>query len=269
MNVELLAAIVSIYFAAASNTAFWRASAAAGAFDGPNGWAVAPSLFVALVTLHFMLLCCMLSRLTAKVTLTLLLIVTSFVSHFATEYSVILDAEMMHAVLQSDARESSEFLTTGLLMSMLIQGILPSILVWRVRLTRYSWPYAIAMRSMSVFVAISPATAAIQLTYHEIASLMRNHQSLRYLITPGNIVVAVANMLMEDRKATSVARRQVVALDAVLNGHPPNTRSLTLVIVVGETVRAQNCELSGYTRPTTPVGATSPAVHCRAGCVTT
>lgn len=221
MNVELLAAIVSIYFAAVSNYAFWRASAAAGAFDGPNGWAVAPSLFVALAALHFMLLCCMLSRFTAKVTLTLLLVVTSAVSHFASEYSVYLDAEMMRKVLRTDARAASEFLTTGLLMSVLIQGVLPSILVWRVRLTRYSWPYAFAVRSMSVFVAIALATAAIQLTYHEIAGLMRNHPSLRYLVTPGNIVVAVASMLMNDPKATAVAGRQVVVPDAVVAGHPP------------------------------------------------
>lgn len=221
MNVELLAAIVSIYFAAVSNTAFWRASAAAGAFDGPNGWAVAPSLLVALAALHFMLLCCMLSRLTAKVTLTLLLVVTSVVSHFASEYTVYLDAELMRAVLQTDARAASEFLTVSLLISVIFQGILPSILVWRVRLTRYSWPYAFAVRSMSVFVAITLATAAIQLTYHEIASLMRNHPSLRYLITPGNIVVAVASMLMDDPKVTSVAGRQIVVPDAVVAGHPP------------------------------------------------
>ncbi len=252
MNVELLAAIVCVYFAAVSNTAFWRASAAAGAFDGPNGWAVAPSLFVAVAALHFMLLCCMLSRLTAKVTLTLLLIVTSSVSHFATEYTVYLDAEMLRAVLKTDARESSEFLTTGLLVSVLIQGILPSVLIWRVRLTRYSWPYAIAMRSMSVFVAIAVATAAIQLTYHEIASLMRNHKSLRYLIAPGNIVVAMTTMLMEDQKAAAVSSRRVVAPDAVLAEHLPSTRPHTLVIVVGETVRAQNWGLSGYTRQTTP-----------------
>lgn len=220
MNVELLAAIVSIYFAAVSNTAFWRASAAAGAFGGPNGWAVAPSLFVAMSALHFMMLCCMLSRLTTKVVLTLLLVVASVVSHFASEYSVYLDAEMMRKVLQTDAREASEFLTTGLLMSVLFQGILPSVLVWRVRLTRYSWPYAFAVRSMSVFVAIALATAAIQFTYHEIASLMRNQPSLRYLVTPGNIVASLVNVLLENG-ASSAADGPVEAPDLVLAGQTP------------------------------------------------
>lgn len=208
--VEWLAAIVSVYFAAVGNVAFWRACAAAATFDGPNGGAVAVSIFVALAALQFMLLCCMLHRLTTQVVLTLLLVATSVVSPLASESPVYVNAETMRATLHAGTGRIAEFLTTNSLMYVFLQGILPSILVWRVRLTRYSWEHALSTRILSFLVAMALAATALHVNQHEISVLMRQHPSLKHLVAPANLVYAAVTWLLEDQNVASELGRQEI-----------------------------------------------------------
>jgi lipid A ethanolaminephosphotransferase len=88
--------------------------------------------------------------------------------------------------------------------------------------------------------------------FAEFASLMRNHRELRNLITPGNVVASVIGNAFA-RSARSNEPRIVVAPDAkvVARADMPR-RPMLFVLVVGETARAQNFSLNGYSRPTNP-----------------
>ncbi|KIQ96536.1 phosphoethanolamine--lipid A transferase [Lysobacter sp. A03] len=246
---EGLALPVSLLFTLACNTAFWRAYAATGALESARGWVTAASLATAMTGLHFLLLCLVLNRWTTKPLLSLLLVVTALAGYYSRHYGVYLDPDMIRNILHTDTREARELLTPGLALPVLA-ALIPVALVWWARI-RAQRPADALLRRVVVMVAVATVTAgALLLSFQDISALMRNRTELRHLIAPGNYLVSLARVASED-PAAAVRARQPLGNDARVVGRS-NGKQRVLVIVVGETVRAQNWGLNGYARQTTP-----------------
>ena len=250
-SIEMIALLASVFFAVVSNTAFFRTVAATGALHGTGGWLLAASLFVAIAALNMLLLCILLNRWTVKPVLIVLLLVTAAAAHFMSRYTVYFDADMVRNIVHTDAKESSELLTLGFIGSIAIYGLLPSILVWRIRIRPRPFKRAILIRGLCMLAAVAVAAGAMMVSFQNLSSLMRNHKELRYLIAPGNYLVSSIQVAMDDGVARK-APKLPVGTDARLALRPPDAKPRLLVLVVGETVRAQNWGLNGYARQTTP-----------------
>lgn len=262
VSVEMLAFIASVYFAAAGNSAFWRAVTDTGVHRSSGGWWVLGSLAVAMVGVHAALLGAILSRWTAKPVLVLLLMLTAAAAYFSSEYAVHYDPSMVRNILRTDGSEASELFTPGLLWALALNGAVPAALVCLVRIPRLEWKHAIPRRLVFVGAMTGAVIVALLVSFQDLSSLMRNEKALRYLIAPGNYIASTARVLLDDVGEHRGPRR-VIAADARLAEHPPSAKPHLLVIVVGETVRAQNWGLSGYTRQTTPQLAKLGVVNFR------
>src|SRR5262249_5225442 len=85
----------------------------------------------------------------------------------------------------------------------------------------------------------------------DIASFMRNQREARYLITPGNFIYGLGVNSVH-RVADAETPRAVVGQDAKVIHVAMATQPRVLVLVVGETARAENFSLLGYSRDTNP-----------------
>lgn len=194
--------------------------------------------------------------------LTVLLMTTAAASYFASVYVVHLDPGMVRNVLRTDSRESAQLLTPGLASRLFVLGLLPVVALWAVRIRRVPWQRALTRRALTIVAMLGLAVVTLLVAFQDVSSLMRNHKSLRYLIAPGNYLTSLARVLLDDVGEPRGPRR-VVAADAQLTGHTPTAKPHFLVIVVGETVRAQNWGLNGYARQTTPQLAQLGVVNFR------
>lgn len=251
LSLETLALIVSLFFTVFCNGSFFAAVAKAGALQGPGGWLTALSLFAMIAALNMLLLCLVLYRPVAKPLLVVLLLTTAMAVRFMSEYTVYLDTDMIRNILHTDGKESGELVSWRLLPSLLLYGVLPSLLVWRVRLKSRTFKRAVLIRSACLVGALVVACAAALLSFQNLSALMRNHREVRHLITPGNYVMSLARVAFEDQAGKNRAR-EPIGQDARVVGRSTLAKPRLLVIVVGETVRAQNWGLNGYARQTTP-----------------
>jgi lipid A ethanolaminephosphotransferase len=255
ISVETLAVAAAVYFAIASNQTFFRAVAATGVLHGVQGALTFTSLFVALIALHTIVLCVLLNRWTAKPVLTVLLLTSAAAAYFMAAYTVYFDADMLRNILHTDGKESHELISLHALPSILLYGGFPAVLLWRVRLKSRPLPRALLIRAATVVLAVVIAMAALLASFQSISALMRNHRDLRYLVTPGNYLVSLVQVA-RDANADRNRPRMPIGLNAKVVGRPADERPRLLVLVVGETVRAQDWGLNGYARQTTPQLAT-------------
>ncbi|MEP6634888.1 MAG: phosphoethanolamine--lipid A transferase, partial [Luteimonas sp.] len=251
LSVETLTLAVCLFFSLFSNIPFWRAVAATGVLHGPSGWLTAACLFVAITALHFVLLCALLTRWTAKPILTIVLLVTAVAAHFMSQYTVYFDADMIRNVLHTDGKESRELISPGLILPLLLAGVVPACAVWWVRLRRRSFGRALWIRVVWLIVALAIAAGAMMLSFQSISGLIRNHKDVRHLITPGSYLASLAGVLFEAESNKDLPRIAVGA-HAMVVGRPAAAKPRLLVLVIGETVRAHNWGLNGYARQTTP-----------------
>ena len=251
ISIEFLILLVSVFFATVSSAAFWRQVNSLGLFGDSSDWLTAISLFVGMVALTAAMLCLVLNRWTSKPILITSLMINSALGYFMTEYSVYIDPGMVRNALRTDTREAVELITPSLLVMILVQGVLPSLLVWRLRIQRRPLGRTLRYRLLVILGCLATATLFLAISFQDLSALMRNNKQLRYLIAPGNYLVSVGRVVLEESRAADGARLSV-GEGATLTGHTTATKPHLLVIVVGETIRAQNWGLNGYQRQTTP-----------------
>ncbi len=248
---ETVALLVAAYLALACNGAFWSAVEASGSLGAGAGAAITvASLFVMLTAANWLLLCLLSGGRTTKPVLTVLLIVSAMAAYYMRAYTVYLDPDMVRTILHTDGKESRELIAPGMVASVLTFGVLPALALWRVRIRRRPPGRALLIRGAVLIAAPALLAAAALVSFQDVAALLRNHREIRHLATPGNYLVSLARVLAEDGTAKNRSR-EPVGTDAHVVAAAQRPPRL-LVIVVGETARAQNWGLDGYARQTTP-----------------
>ncbi|MBA4261185.1 MAG: phosphoethanolamine transferase [Comamonadaceae bacterium] len=183
---------------------------------------------------------------------TLLVLVSAFNTHFMWQYGVVIDPTMLANVAQTDAREVRDLLSLRLLGTVLLVAGPPLWWIWRRPLVWRRWWPQTGRNLLGATVALLLLLGAVLAGYQGLASLMRNHKPLRYMINPLNSVYA-ATRLAADQLPKQARVLQPVGEDARLGAsYAQQQRPPLLVLVVGETARAQNWGLNGYARATTP-----------------
>ena len=245
---EALALVLSVYFALVCNGAFWRT--VANASSGGVLWYGA--LAVILVALHALLLSFFIQRTTARALLAVVVVATAAATYFMQQYNVYFDRAMLNNVLHTDHKEARELVTLGALGAVAAYAALPLVLLAVCRVRRRPWRQALGRRAVFMLALLGVGAAALLLSFQDFSSLMRNHKEIRYLATPGNLIVGLARLAVPSRADAPRTVLLPVAEDAHRLARTGQTRPRLLVLVVGETARAQNWGLNGYARQTTP-----------------
>ncbi|MBD8634457.1 phosphoethanolamine--lipid A transferase [Stenotrophomonas sp. CFBP 13725] len=244
---ERLILLASVFFALVSNGPFWRASYALH----PGNLLFGLALSGLLITANAVVLSLLVWRWSAKPLLTVLFFTTALAVHYMSTYGVYMDADMVRNVLQTDARESRELITPGLILPLLVHAVLPTLAVWRVRIVPRRMIRTAWIRPLFIVGLLVVGAGSVLLASADVASMLRNHREIKYLATPLNYLIGLEQNLRSNSPIKR-APRTPIAQDAKAGPHAPGARPRLLVLVVGETVRAQNWGLNGYRRQTTP-----------------
>ena len=249
---EVLALVTSLFFALFCNHLLWRGALAGHDLNQPGSWLFAGALLVILVALNFLLLSLVLTRWSAKPLLAVLLLATASAVHYMSRYNVYLDPSMLRNMLATDLHEAGDLLTPSLFGDLLLFAGIPLLLLSRLRVQQRPLPRAILVRAGSLVLAVLALAGGIGMNFQELASLMRNNKELRYLVTPANYIYSLARATSTNAQA-SLAVRAPIGSDAVPGaGWQARSKPVVMVMVLGETARAANWGLSGYSRQTTP-----------------
>lgn len=246
LSQESLILLTSLFFTLFSNLSFWQRALPAPLAQ----WKFALSLFLVVTAVHALLLGLVVNRWVAKPLLSLLLLVTSVAAYYMHAYGIYLNTDMMRNVLQTDGRESSELLSAGLLLP-IVSAMVPIALLWRVRVRPRRWTRALGIRVAFLCGVLLTGGAGALLSFQDLSSLIRNQKEVRYLVTPANYLVSLSQVLLADPPGVKPPRVPI-GTDARLLPAAAGGKPRLLVVVVGETARAQNWGLDGYARNTTP-----------------
>lgn len=251
IRLETLVLAVIAWMMATLNGAWWSAVGAGRDWSQPANWLFVLACFIALTLLHFAVIAAVSNRWIVRPLLTLLVVLSAAAAYFAHTFNVILDPTMIENVLRTDKNEAGDMITAGLLAWVLAWSALPVAFIWLVRLQRVPVLRAVLVRFGTVAGALVLGVLAILPISRDITSFMRNQREARYLITPSNYLWGLALETFHNTKDAN-APREPVGRDAHLMHVAMSSPPHVLVLVVGETARAENFSLLGYARQTNP-----------------
>lgn len=248
---EWVTLIASIFFLALYNFPLWR-NVSRITPDGVKGGVLAGAFALLLCVCFNLVLTVFAFRGVLKPLLTLLVVMGVSATYFMNQYGVLVDVEMLRNVMETDPAEVRDLLSLKLVLYVLVLGVLPVVVLWRVPIAYRSWPKEL-LAKICVGAASVVMISGIALgNYQGLSSMLRNHHELHLQATPSNAVGALLSLAKGKAISVNKPLRQTAAdaeLAATWRAHP--RKSLT-VLVVGESARAENFSLNGYPRDTNP-----------------
>ena len=277
LSTVALTGLVSLWCLVALNAAFWE-----------HVWGLRPptsikdvAFLASLALLAFVVINLFLSVLTlarplARPLLAIVALLGGLASYFVLAYGVLIDKTMIRNVFETDAVESAELVNFKLIAYVALLGLLPTVLVLRWPLARLSWRRELLQRVGVVVGSFAAVGLIAAFFYQDHASLLRNNRELHHVLVPVNWLAGVGSYIAESTRkplpyepigdgarigARFAAPAAAEATDAAApQGGAATDRPFVLVVVVGETARAANFGLAGYTRQTTPGLAKTPGL---------
>jgi lipid A ethanolaminephosphotransferase len=274
LSTVALTALVSLWCLSALNAAFWgRVWTLRPPASFRDVVFLASLALLAAVVINLFLTVLTLVRPLAKPLLASVVVLGALASYFVLAYGVLIDKTMIRNVFETDAVESAELVNAKLLGYVALLGVLPALAVLRWPVQRLSWRTE-ALQRVGVLVASAAAVGLIAAGfYQDHASLLRNNRELRHVLVPVNWIAGVGSHVADSTRkplpyepigdgARTGARLAppAAAAGAAATAAGAADRPFVMVLVVGETVRAENFGLAGYARQTTPELAELPGL---------
>ncbi len=250
LSSETLIVATIAFFLVFANYAFWtRLAIGLGAISAQN-WLTYAAVSGILLALLSLVLGLFSPRVALKPLLTILLIIAAGAAYFMDNYGAIIDRHALQSAFESDARESAEWLSLGMIWPALKIAVIPSVLLW-FGVDIIKRPFAQAAKRRIAMLAICALLVGglIALKFQPLASLARNHAELRDLLNPLNVINATRTYIKKAGKTLPTVM-QPIAADVKRGAswmQSPDVQSAGVapkptlfVIVVGESARASS-----------------------------
>ncbi|MGO4907913.1 phosphoethanolamine transferase [Pseudorhodobacter sp. W20_MBD10_FR17] len=247
LSPTVLNVLVAAFIMAVHNDTFWQRSISI--FEIPLTVAVFGGAVFALTLLIITLFAV---RWLQKPVLAFLLILGAITSYYQDVLGATIDREMIQNAITTTVTESKHLITPAFIIHVLWAGVLPAILVFWVKLRRAA-PLRAAI-NWGVMAALSVVLCVGLLLSHfaTFSVVIRAKKELMASYQPG---APLAGTL---RYARMLQKAQALPLQAFGTDAKPSatlaaqTKPVLIVVVPGETSRAQNWSLGGYERLTNP-----------------
>ncbi|MHB2055551.1 phosphoethanolamine transferase EptA [Pantoea dispersa] len=243
--------LAALFFAFVLNALFLLRAWEIIPYTRVHDYLFAASMPVVLVAAFYLLFSLLAWPWLRKPLLIVLILASAAANYFMHSFGTVIDTNMIENVFESNAQETGALMSRNYVIWMLLMGILPVALVCSVRISnRQRWWWNLLQRLASALGAVLVILLMAVLFYKDYASLIRNNKGLVKMITPANIVSGTGHYV--DQRYLQGSQALVkIGEDAkkgpLITAGPKKT---LVVLVVGETARAENFSLGGYARDT-------------------
>ncbi len=179
----------------------------------------------------------------------LLLLLSSLVSYAMFQYGVVFDRNMMANIMQTHQGEARSYLNAASLLWFGLTGLLPALLLARVRIEHGGLVKDLLWKGVSVLGSLAAIALIALFYYKDYASVGRNHNYLKQLIIPTYYLSSAGGYVNQTYLKEELPWR-TLGEDARVERPRHNGKPNLLVLLVGETARGMNFELNGYPRET-------------------
>lgn len=246
MSMVSLITIVSLYFAVVFNYPINEKIYLLSQGDG-----VFLFLTPAILTCAFIIIFSMIAVPYLFKSIVIMLTLTSSMAFYAAlQYNTMFDYAMIENIFETNVGEASSYLSSASIGYFILFGLLPTLLLLKVKIARNaSWGKELFHRAALMSVAIVGLLLISVFYFKDYASIGRNNSYLNKMINPADAFNTVK--YINNEYLTAPLEYIKIGEDAKIipakNGKPT-----LMVVLVGETARAQNSAYNGYQRETNP-----------------
>ena len=194
-----------------------------------------------------------------KPVLIFFILLSSLLSYAMYNYGTIVDRDMIVNVLETNSGEAKSYLNLPAVLWFVFTGVLPAALIMKLHIKRSTVLRELLMKLTSIIASALVIVLIATFYYKDYASVGRNNAYLNKMIIPTHFTHSLYGYVRDTYFKEEIPYRPL-GEDAALTQQAPADRKQLLVLMVGETARADNFQYGGYERDTNaftqPLGVT-------------
>ena len=189
---------------------------------------------------------------TAKFFAIVLVFIGGFSAYFVSSLGVVVSPDQIQNIAQTDPAEASDLMSPQLLLWTLGFVVLPIVLIAWIRIKPEKIGKMLIIKGLNIIGSLAVIGGLLFVFYVDYAAIFRENRDLKGLISPQNTIASTISYLHKKspKKDLPLVR---YGEDAKLVENPAEKHlPKFMVLVVGETARAESFSLNGYAKDTNP-----------------
>ncbi len=207
-----------------------------------------------LVAYQFLLLTFLLSLFTAhkwsRFVICIFFLIASFSAYFADTYGVIIDRDMLVNASQTNYSEASGLISWKFAFYILFLFLIPSAIVYKIPLQKSTFIKTLVSHSVIASISLASIGVLFFSTSAFSSSFFREQKQIRVYSNPLNALYASYQVV---NKGYLSPTKEFVKIGEDASIHRPSANRELIIMVVGETARADRFSLNGYSKNTNPL----------------
>jgi len=239
----------SLFFVVFANYAFLSKLVSLASAEGNNIVIfTVPLVLFAIFVLIFNILLLITYKYSFKILLSFFTLAAGLSSYFMNTFGTIIDKDMMVNAVRTDSAEVFALITPKLIAYFVFLVVLPIFVIIRTKIEYKSYPKEILNKLIFICIGLAFIGASYMTLSKNYSSFFRNHNELRFYTNPTYPLYSITKFVY--LQTTTSKKLIPIGLDAKLT---PDSKKRLFVLVVGETARADNFSLNGYSVKTNPL----------------
>ena len=191
---------------------------------------------------------------TIKTISCLFLLISSATNYFMYELGTLIDYDMVRSTFETTVREATDLITLPAILWTVILGVIPVVLVCKVKIKFYSFKKELIRRSSLAGILILVTLIYCGVFGKILFSFGRNNENIGFQYNTLNYTVNTIRFI----KNTLKPKKKFKILDENVYSQIEDKDIHVVVLVVGETARTKNFSIYGYEKETTPLLGKNP-----------
>jgi lipid A ethanolaminephosphotransferase len=181
-----------------------------------------------------------------------ILLLGAVASYYTDTLGVIIDRDMIQNVMVTTVAESKHLITFGFVAHVVLFGVLPALLVCLARVRQHGPLRTLATPVLGVILGFSIAAGLLFADLKSYSSILRERKDFMSSYQPGGPLVGGIRYAKMMARTVNVTLA-ITGADAHKGpAYTATAKPVLTVVVAGETARALNFSLNGYSRATNP-----------------
>lgn len=244
--------VLALWLGVVLNLAFYQQIQQLTPYTGLKAGLFLAATVLVVVALYNVLMQLLQWQWNSKLLASVLLIIGGLSAYFVNSLGVTITSDQVQNMMQTDVKEVQDLISPQFFIWVFGLVILPVLLIWLLPLHKEALSTVVAKKGLHIVLSIILMGALLFVYFVDYAAIFREHRDLKGMLSPQNSIASTFSYYHKKAPKQNLPLL-IYGEDAhMVENVSANRLPKLMVLVVGETARAESFSLNGYAKNTNP-----------------